>query len=168
MTRLSTILLAAVFLLSASAVHAGDAAFEATAERIHKSIEQDPGIPLDRSLYKEQLTYGHNVGEAHTAPTERLLSVIGPEQDSIRRFVSNYHLEITRFIASGDNVVVTTDLSGSFPDGTALKAKTALFFTIEGGRVARIETWGDRVAGQKLADYMAKDPEVIAARAKAH
>ena len=169
MMRLPTILLAAALLLSAPAVHAdGDAAFEATAARIRQSIARDPGIPMDRSLYKDQLTNGHNVGEAHTAPTERLLGVIGPEQASIRRFVSNYHLSITRFIASGDNVVVTTDLSGGFPDGTALKAKTALFFTIENGHIARIETWGDPVAGQKLAGYMAKDPEVIAARAKAH
>jgi len=161
--------IAVAFLLPGPILHAagGNAAFETTAARIRASIERDPGIPMDRSLYKEQLTYGHNLGQAHTAPTERLIGVIGPEQASIRRFVSNYHLEITRFIASGDNVVVTTELSGSFPDGTALKAKTALFFTIEDGRIARIETGGDPVAGQKLADYMAKDAEVIAARQKA-
>ena len=146
--------------------YAADSAFETTAARIRQSIERDPGIPMDESLYKDRLTYGHNVGESRTEPTKKLLGVIGPEQALIPRFVSNYHLAITRFIASGDNAVVTTELSGAFPDGTPLKAKTALFFTIEDGKIVRIETWGDPVAGQKLAEYMAKDPAVIASRAK--
>jgi hypothetical protein len=155
-----------VITVLATAPAYADSTFDMTAARIRQSIERNPGIPMDESLYKDQLTYGHNVGESHTAPTKKLLGVIGPEQTSIPRFVSNYHLAITRFIASGHNAVVTTELTGTFPDGTPLKAKTALFFTIADGKIVRIETWGDPVAGQKLAGYMARDPAVIAARGK--
>jgi hypothetical protein len=119
---------------------------------------------MDVSLYADQVTYGHNIGPAHTEPAAKLLAGIGPEQDSFKRFVADRKARLIRFIASGDTVVAETEMSGRLDDGTSFTTKTAMFFTIENGRIAKVELWADPILGRKFGEYMAKDPAVIAAR----
>ena len=150
-------------LLTTASSHAES--FKTLAEKIRQSVASGAGFPMDPALYKERMIYGHSA-ESREVDTKTLLKGVAPEQESIHRFVTNYKIEVTRFVASGDNVVVTTELTGTLPDKTDLRLETGLFFTIEDGRIARIETWTNGAAGAKLAEFMAKDPEVIASRAK--
>ena len=143
-----------------------DPMFDSLADKIRQSEEHEPGIPMDRALYADQVTYGHNIGEAHASPAARLLATIGPEQESFKRFVSGRQAKLTRFVAEGNTIVAETEMSGTLPDQTRFSTKTAIFFTIEQGKIAAMELWADPILGQKFAGYMAQDPAVVAARGK--
>ena len=160
--KCAAVALAATFLLANPAI--ADDGFAAIAAKIRAAEEKAPGIPMDRSLYADTVTYGHNIGPAHAQPADKLLAVIGPEQESFSRFVADRKMKLLRFVASGDTVVAESEMSGTLPDKTAFVTKTAVFFTIENGRIAKMELWADPILGQKFEANMEQDPAVIAAR----
>ena len=155
-----------VILAIAAQARGADDDFASLAEKIRQAEARDPGIPMDLALYADQVTYGHNIGEAHTSPAAQLLAGIGPEQDSFKRFVAGRQAKLVRFVASGDTVVAETEMTGTLPDQTRFDTKTAIFFTIADGRIVRMELWADPILGRKFASYMEQDPDVIAARQK--
>jgi hypothetical protein len=162
--NLAWVPLAAILAIVAGPSRAADSAFEGITAKIRQAEERDPGIPMDPTLYADQVTYGHNIGEAHTAPVGTLLAGIGPEQASFKRFVANRQVRLIRFVAGGDTAVAETEMTGTLPDQTSFATKTAIFFTIESGRISKMELWADPILGRKFVDYMAKDPDVIASR----
>lgn len=151
-------------LIALAAPAYGDTGFARLAEKIRRAEEREPGIPTDLSLYAPTVTYGHSTGKPRMSAAAKLLSVIGTEQDSFKRFVADRRTKLLHFIAGKDAIVAVTEMSGVLPDRTPFDTKTAIFFFVEDGRVARMELWGDPILGAKFETYMAKDPEVAAVR----
>ena len=119
---------------------------------------------MDRSLYADTVTYGHNIGPARAQSADTLLAHIGPEQESFSRFVTGRKMRLLRFVASGDTAVAENEMSGTLPDKTSFVTRTAVFFTIENGRVTRMELWADPILGRKFEAYMERDAAGMAAR----
>jgi hypothetical protein len=127
------------------------------AARIGKAMSAELGYPSDLSFYQEMVSYGHNFDTARDSPSKDFIPALSGKQPMIRQVMPDAKLTITRAVASGDTIVLISELMGTLPDATAYHSKTATFFKIENGRIRGMDVWMDLAEGMKLLKYLRKD-----------
>jgi ketosteroid isomerase-like protein len=131
------------------------------AAKVKAAVERDQGLPRDAALYADQVTIGHSWDEARTLERAPFVAALSKELGTFDRVLTGRKWELVRFVVAGDTIVATTRQTGMLPDGSEARSDTAYFFTLEHGRIARIETWYDRLQSQPilqaLSDATAKE-----------
>ena len=114
-------------------------------------------MPLDPDLYAANLHVGHNYEPGHTVDVPAFLAGVAREIAAAKRVGANDHAELTRFLPSGDTVVVTVLTTGTLANGSPTRFDIAYFFKIADGRVVDLETWYDRKGSEQQAEAIAKE-----------
>jgi len=127
------------------------------AARIGNAMSVELGYPSDLSFYQNMVTYGHNFDTAQNFPSKDFIPSLTGKQAIIKRIMPDVKLTIMRTVASGDTIVLISELTGTLPDATAYHSKTATFFKIENGRIRGMDVWMDLAEGMKLLEYLRMD-----------
>jgi hypothetical protein len=135
-------------------------------EQIRRSVLSDAVIPMDEKLYDAQFTYGHWAGDLMVVPVGQFLKEFAAEGAAGLKVIAGHRVAVTRFVANGDDIAVTRELTGTLPDKTDLRLENAIFFTIKDGRIACIEIMSSEPSAGQLMRYVMRDPDVIAVEGK--
>jgi hypothetical protein len=121
------------------------AGFNRTADFIRTGFEKGREfLWLADDIYGDKITYWHCCVEKEPGSTldpvarRRIASGTMYFADHL---ISNYSQTLVRFLATGDTVVALTHETGTYLDRTMLDQYVEYFFTIQFGKITRIEYW---------------------------
>lgn len=146
-----------IFLAGPTPSFAANGHLDRLASRIANDMKAELGFPSDLSLYQDTVTYGHNFDIAQDHPSKDFIKSLSGKSPVLKRLMPDAKLTVTREVASGNTIVLITELTGTLPDGVAYHSKTATFFTIENDRIRGMDVWMDLADGTKLLEYVRKE-----------
>lgn len=152
--RILAALALAILLAGPTPSLAANGRLDQLAARISKAMTAELGFPSDPSFYEDTVRYGHNFDTARDFPAKTFIPSLSAKQPMLRQLMPDAKVTITREVASGDTIVLISELNGTLPDGAAYHSKTATFFTIENNRIRGMDVWMDLADGMKLLKYM--------------